>query len=59
MISNAFIHYVNDDMKSFKSILPFNDYTILHYLRYVMIDLGLEGFADTRTVNEILFGYWP
>ncbi|CAD8079287.1 unnamed protein product [Paramecium primaurelia] len=59
MISNAFIHFVNDDKKSFQKILPFDDYNILHYLRYVMIELGLEGFADTRTVNEILFGYWP
>ncbi|CAD8186309.1 unnamed protein product [Paramecium octaurelia] len=59
MISNAFIHFVNDDKKSFQKILPFDDYNILHYLRYVMIELGLEGFADTRTVDEILFGYWP
>lgn len=59
MISNAFIHFVNDDMKSFNKILPFNDYSILHYLRYIMVELGLEGLADTRTVDEILFGYWP
>jgi hypothetical protein len=50
---------VNDDLESFKKLLPFPDFSILHYIRYVMIELGLEGFADTRTVDEILFGYWP
>lgn len=51
MISNAFIHFSNNNLVEFKKILPFDDFNILNYLRYIMVDIGLEGFADTRTVD--------
>lgn len=24
-----------------------------------MLEIALDGFADTRTLTEVLFGYWP
>lgn len=59
MISNAFIHFSNNNSVEFKKILPFDDFNVLNYIRYIVVDIGLEGFADKRTVDELLFGYWP
>lgn len=59
MVSNAFIYFVNKDLEAFKTWFIFESFDFLHYLRYVMISIGLDGFADRREIDEILFGYWP
>ena len=50
MIQNAFIYLINNNLEDYKNWFIFDDFTFLHYLRYIMVEIGFDGFADTRTV---------
>lgn len=58
MISNAFLYERNNQLSEFSACFIFEKFdSLLHYLRYVMIQIPFSGFATKLTIQEILFGY--
>ncbi len=40
-----------------KLLLGAKPYPMITYFRYIIFEIGLEGFIQTRTVDELLWGY--
>ena len=57
-IRYLFINYKNNNHQAIKDDYSCEDPKALqNYLKYIMIEFGLQGIVKSRTVNDILFGY--
>ena len=53
-----FVYWENGKWSEFaETIYDIKPYPFITYLRYMIMDVGLGGFAQTRTVDELLWGY--
>lgn len=53
-----FTDYEGGDLQRIKDYFLVDDAeSLLFYLKYIMIEFGLQGFVQTRTVKELLWGY--
>lgn len=58
MVQRAFIYEANHNATGILETFFFSDMRqLLQYLRYIMIGYSFNGFVQTRTINELLFGY--
>ena len=60
-INNGFIWGTSKNLtllKNFTDYLIFKEPTqLLTYLRFLVLNVGFDGIAKTRTINEVLFGW--
>lgn len=57
-VQGAFISFNNQDWDWFEETLfGLAPYPLILYLRYVMMELSMGGFAQTRSVGDLLWGY--
>ena len=57
-IQNAILFFENQSWDDFATAF-FNvtPYPLVTYIRYIMIEVAMGGLAQTRTVNDLLWGY--
>ena len=57
MVQKAFLLIKNNLTEEFTDIFPINLTNLENYMRYMAIEVGLNGFSQTRSVTELLWGY--
>jgi len=55
---SVFIYWQTGKWSEFsETLFNIKPYPLITYLRYMIMDIGLGGFTQTRTVEELLWGY--
>ena len=58
-LQNIFLMLRNDQMENITKIYNVSDpWPLIYYLRYMMTEIGFVGMTQTRTVKELLWGYF-